>query len=115
MPLHRLIKLFVPLPAAHPAGLDRYSGEGMDGKSILPYFHNRIAAEIRLPEAIDRKLLCPFQYLALPIRRIWMRLKTVAGGYQKSELEHIYTFSGALSQPPCRPCGVTHCCSSDGH
>ena len=27
--------------------------ERMDGKSILPFFHNRIAAEIRLPEAID--------------------------------------------------------------
>ena len=35
--------------------------ERMDGKSVLPYFNNRIAAEIRLPEAIDRKLLCPFQ------------------------------------------------------
>lgn len=31
--------------------------ERMDGKSILSYFGNRIAAEIRLPEAIDRKLL----------------------------------------------------------
>ena len=39
--------------------------ERMDGKSILPYFNNRIAAEIRLPEAIDRKLLCPFQYFGL--------------------------------------------------
>ena len=28
--------------------------ERMDGKSILPYFNNRIAAEIRLPEAIVR-------------------------------------------------------------
>ena len=27
--------------------------ERMDGKSILPYFNNRIAAEIRLPKAID--------------------------------------------------------------
>ena len=33
--------------------------ERMDGKSILEYFDNRIAAEIRLPEAIDRKLLYP--------------------------------------------------------
>lgn len=29
--------------------------ERMDGKDILDYFDNRIAAEIRLPEAIDRK------------------------------------------------------------
>lgn len=33
--------------------------ERMDGKNILQYFGNRIAAEIRLPEAIDRKLLSP--------------------------------------------------------
>jgi superfamily II DNA or RNA helicase len=37
----------------------------MDGKSILEYFDNRIAAEIRLPEAIERKLLCPFQYFGV--------------------------------------------------
>ena len=31
--------------------------ERMDGENILRWFDNRIAAEIRLPEAIDRKLL----------------------------------------------------------
>lgn len=39
--------------------------ERMDGKNILDYFSGRIAAEIRLPEAIDRKLLCPFQYFGV--------------------------------------------------
>ena len=39
--------------------------ERMDGKSILDYFNGRIAAEIRLPAAIDRKLLCPFQYFGV--------------------------------------------------
>ena len=47
--------------------------ERMDGKSILPYFNNRIAAEIRLPEAIDRKLSARSSTLALPIPWIWMR------------------------------------------
>ena len=37
--------------------------ERMDGKSVLPYFYHRIAAEIRLPEAIDRKLLVPLPIL----------------------------------------------------
>ena len=69
----------------------------MDGKSILPYFHNRIAAEIRLPEAIDRKLLCPFQYFGVTDTVDLDALKWSAGGYQKSELEHIYTFSGAVA------------------
>ena len=34
--------------------------ERMDGKSILQFFDNRIAAEIRLPEAIDRKHFAHF-------------------------------------------------------
>ena len=71
--------------------------ERMDGKNILPYFHNRIAAEIRLPEAIDRKLLCPFQYFGVTDTVDLDALKWSAGGYQKSELEHIYTFSGDVA------------------
>ena len=71
--------------------------ERMDGKSILPYFGNRISAEIRLPEAIDRKLLCPFQYFGVTDTVDLDTLKWSAGGYQKSELEQIYTFSGAIA------------------
>ena len=71
--------------------------ERMDGKSILPYFNNRIAAEIRLPEAIDRKLLCPFQYFGVTDTVDLDALKWSAGGYQKSELEQVYTFSGAIA------------------
>ncbi|MDX1364929.1 MAG: DEAD/DEAH box helicase family protein, partial [Arenibacter latericius] len=36
--------------------------ERMDNENILDDFCDRIAAEIRLPEALNRKLLCPFQY-----------------------------------------------------
>ena len=71
--------------------------ERMDGKSVLPYFNNRIAAEIRLPEAVDRKLLCPFQYFGVTDTVDLDELKWSAGGYQKSELEHAYTFSGAVA------------------
>ena len=68
--------------------------ERMDGKSILSYFNNRIAAEIRLPEAIDRKLLCPFQYFGVTDTVDLDSLKWTAGGYDKGELSKIYTFSG---------------------
>lgn len=71
--------------------------ERMDGKSILPYFHNRIAAEIRLPEAIDRKLLCPFQYFGVTDNVDLDTLKWTAGGYDKSELSHVYTVSGEIA------------------
>ena len=71
--------------------------ERMDGKSVLPYFNNRIAAEIRLPEAIDRKLLCPFQYFGVTDTVDLNTLKWSAGGYDKNELSNLYTFSGAVA------------------
>ena len=71
--------------------------ERMDGKSILPYFNNRIAAEIRLPEAIDRKLLCPFQYFGVTDNINLDNLKWAAGGYDKGELSRIYTLSGMMA------------------
>lgn len=71
--------------------------ERMDGKSIMPYFNNRIAAEIRLPEAIDRKLLSPFQYFGVTDSIDLDKLKWAAGGYDKTELSKIYTISGAAS------------------
>ena len=71
--------------------------ERMDGKSILPYFNNRIAAEIRLPEAIDRKLLCPFQYFGLTDNIDLDQLKWAAGGYDKNELSRLYVSSGKQS------------------
>lgn len=71
--------------------------ERMDGKSILPYFNNRIAAEIRLPEAIDRKLLCPFQYFGVTDTVDLDKLKWTAGGYDKGELSRIYTLSGMMA------------------
>ena len=67
--------------------------ERMDGKSILTYFNNRIAAEIRLPEAIDRKLLCPFQYFGVTDTVDLDSLKWTVGGYDKGELSRVYTFS----------------------
>ena len=71
--------------------------ERMDGKSVLPYFNNRIAAEIRLPEAIDRKLLCPFQYFGVTDTVDLDTLKWSAGGYDKGELSRVYTLSGAAA------------------
>ena len=39
--------------------------ERMDGSSILPDFDHQFAAEIRLPEALEEKLLCPFHYFGV--------------------------------------------------
>ena len=64
--------------------------ERMDGKSILEWFDGRIAAELRLPEAIDRKLLCPFQYFGVTDDVDYSKL-TWKGRYDVTELEKIYT------------------------
>ena len=72
--------------------------ERMDGKSILDYFGGRIAAEIRLPEAIDRKLLCPFQYFGVSDTVDLNELHWVRGGYDKSELSNLYVFSHGVAR-----------------
>ena len=72
--------------------------ERMDGKNILDYFSGRIAAEIRLPEAIDRKLLCPFQYFGVTDTADLSSLKWRTGGYDKNELSNLYTLSGLVAE-----------------
>ena len=72
--------------------------ERADGKSILKYFDDRIAAEIRLPEAIDRKLLCPFQYFGVADDVDLSHLKWNRGGYDVNELSNLYTFDQAVAK-----------------
>ena len=67
--------------------------ERMDGQDVTEYFGQRIAAEIRLPEAIDRKLLCPFQYFGVTDTVDLNDLRWVRGGYDKRELSNLYTIS----------------------
>ena len=65
--------------------------ERMDDENILRWFDNRIAAEIRLPEAIDRKLLCPFQYFGISDSVDLSDVKWNRGGYERSALSKVYT------------------------
>lgn len=67
--------------------------ERMDGGDILEDFDNRIAAEIRLPEAMNRKLLCPFQYFGITDSIDLSNVSWVRGKYLPSELTNIYTES----------------------
>ena len=72
--------------------------ERMDGKSILDYFGGRVAAEIRLPEAIDRKLLCPFQYFGVADTVDLTDLRWVRGGYDKSQLSNLYSLNRSVAE-----------------
>lgn len=72
--------------------------ERMDGASVATDFGNRFAAEIRLPEALEEKLLCPFQYfgvadpVSLAADVFWS-----GGKYDISALENVYTGAHALA------------------
>lgn len=72
--------------------------ERMDGEDILKYFESRIAAEIRLPEAIERKLLCPFQYFGVTDTIDLNTLKWSVGGYDVSDLENLYAYGGTAKR-----------------
>lgn len=67
--------------------------ERMDGKDIFKYFDHSIASEMRLSEAIDNKLLSPFQYFGVSDFVDLSNLKWTRGGYDRAELENIYVFN----------------------
>ena len=65
--------------------------ERMDGEDILKDFCKTIAAEIRLPEALNRKLLCPFQYFGITDNIDLSNVEWKNGRYLPSELTKLYT------------------------
>jgi superfamily II DNA or RNA helicase/HKD family nuclease len=73
--------------------------ERMDGGNVAADFGNRFAAEIRLPEALEEKLLCPFQYfgvadpVALNNDQFWRN-----GRYNEAALENVYVMDTARAR-----------------
>lgn len=65
--------------------------ERMDGGDIQEDFDHTIAAEIRLPEALNRRLLCPFQYFGVTDSIDLKNVSWEKGRYVVSELSSIYT------------------------
>ena len=65
--------------------------ERLDDLDVLAYFDNRIAAEIRLPDAINRKLLSPFQYFGVSDSIDFSAVRWQRGGYDQQELENLLT------------------------
>ncbi len=64
--------------------------ERADQLDILQWFGDRTSAEIRLPDAINRKLLCPFQYFGVADSVDLDGLTWQRGGYSIVELDQIY-------------------------
>lgn len=65
--------------------------ERMDGKDVLEYFDGKISSEMRLCEAIDKKLLSTFQYFCISDELDLSKLKWSKGGYDNKELTELLT------------------------
>ncbi|MGC8501304.1 MAG: DUF3427 domain-containing protein [Leptospirillia bacterium] len=65
--------------------------ERADGLDILSWFGDRIAAEIRLPEAISRGLLVPFHYFGVSDSVDYRSLRWERGRYNPTELDNLLT------------------------
>lgn len=65
--------------------------ERMDGKEIKPDFNNRFAAEIRLQEALDQRLLSPFDYFCITDDTVDLSMVPCKGdSYDRGMLQDLY-------------------------
>ena len=69
--------------------------ERTDSEDILHYFDGHIAAEMRLWDALERNLLCPFQYFGLHDNSDLSSVTWSREGYDVAELERLYTGNDA--------------------
>ena len=69
--------------------------ERTDAGDILHYFDGHIAAELRLWDALERSLLCPFQYFGLHDNADLSQVTWSRKGYDVTELENLYTADDA--------------------
>ncbi len=69
--------------------------ERADNLDVLSHFDNHISAELRLPDAINRALLSPFQYFCITDTVDLSAVRWQRGGYLISELDGLYTGNDA--------------------
>lgn len=69
--------------------------ERTDAEDILHYFDNHIAVELRLWDALERGLLCPFQYFGLHDNTDLSSVRWSRKGYDTAALECLYTGDNA--------------------
>ncbi|MGB6125923.1 MAG: DUF3427 domain-containing protein, partial [Gordonia sp. (in: high G+C Gram-positive bacteria)] len=65
--------------------------ERADGADILGLFGGRIATELRLWDALEAELLCPFHYFGIADGTDLARLRWKRGRYEVADLENLYT------------------------
>ncbi len=72
--------------------------ERADGQDIFKYFNGRIAAELRLQEAIERKLLSPFHYFGVTDSVSLKNVRWERGKYDQTQLDNLYVFEAAQAE-----------------
>jgi superfamily II DNA or RNA helicase/HKD family nuclease len=69
-----------------------------DGVDVREFFDGRVAAELRLWEALEQHLLCPFHYFGVHDGVDLGDLQWKRGGYDVSELSNVYTGNDARTR-----------------
>lgn len=73
--------------------------ERMDGRTVQDeFFDGRIAAELRLWEALENELLSPFHYFGIADGTDLTAVTWRKGGYDAAELDRIYTGNDARAR-----------------
>ena len=68
--------------------------ERTDGENVMKYFGNRVTYEMRLWDALEDQLLCPFQYFGIADTVDLSTVRWNRGRYQQEELEDAYLRQG---------------------
>ncbi|WP_373368700.1 DEAD/DEAH box helicase, partial [Mycobacterium intracellulare] len=69
-----------------------------DGVDVREFFDGRVAAELRLWEALEQHLLCPFHYFGVHDAVDLGDLQWKRGGYDSSALSALYTGNDARTR-----------------
>ena len=72
--------------------------ERTDGMDVRSFFDGRAAYELRLWDALDQGLLCPFQYFGIADGTDLNRIKWSRGQYDQAALTGIYTGNDARAR-----------------
>ena len=72
--------------------------ERADGVDVREFFGGRVAAELRLWDALDQQLLCPFHYFGIYDPTEIDQVSWRRGGYDAAELSAVYTGNDARTR-----------------
>lgn len=72
--------------------------ERADGVDVREFFGGRVAAELRLWDALEQNLLCPFHYFGIHDGTDLETLQWTRGRYDLAELSNVYTGNDARAR-----------------